>query len=385
MTAPIFLHDFTVACALGANAEEVARNLLAANPRGLDTSATLIDGRVTTVGPLGFEPQSRLPARTRSNRLVGHLLDPLRAAIEARLATHAPERLAIIIGTSTSGMSEGEAALAHRKNTGAWGADFDFRDQELGDPALFAAEAIGARGPAYVISTACTSGAKAIATGARLLRAGLCDTAICGGVDTLCNLTLNGFAALESLAPDRCNPMSVNRRGINIGEGGALFVMTRKDGPFALRGAGESSDAHHISAPEPTGAGAELAIRRALSAGALAPDAIDFVHLHGTATRLNDQAESAAIQRVFGNDTPASSTKPLTGHALGAAGAIQTALCLIAMSEGQMPPHVWDGERDPELAPIRLAAPGERADLRRVLSANYAFGGNNIALLLEAS
>ncbi|MBL8558191.1 MAG: beta-ketoacyl-ACP synthase [Hyphomonadaceae bacterium] len=385
MSARAYIQDFSVACAAGADADAVARAVFSDAPPKLHTTASLVDGRTTTVGPLGFEPGSREAARTRSNRLVGHLLDPLRTTIQQRLATHSADRLGVVIGTSTAGMFEGETALAARKRVGAWAADFSFRDQELSDPANFVAAAVGARGPVYVISTACTSGGKAIAAAARLLAAQLCDTVICGGVDTLCDLTLNGFSALESLSETVCNPFSRNRRGINIGEGGALYVLTRDGGPFALLGAGESSDAHHISAPEPTGAGAEVAIRRALlRAGDAAAD-IDFIHLHGTATRLNDQAESAAIHRVFGDDTPASSTKPLTGHTLGAAGAIQTAICLLALRDGVLPPHLWDGERDPDLPHIRLAEIAERADVRRVLSANYAFGGNNIALVLAAA
>ena len=385
MSAPAFIQDFSVACAAGADADALARAMFSTAPPKLHVTAPLVDGRTTTVGPLGFEPASQTSARTRSNRLVGHLLDPLRPAIEQRLATHAADRLAVVIGTSTAGMFEGEAAIAARKRDGAWGDDFSFRDQELSDPANFIAQAIGARGPTYVISTACTSGGKAIAAAKRLLAADLCDTVICGGVDTLCDLTLNGFSALESLSETVCNPFSRNRRGINIGEGGALYVLTHDDGPYAVVSAGESSDAHHISAPEPTGAGAEIAISRALEKAHIAPDAIDFIHLHGTATRLNDQAESAAIHRVFGDDTPASSTKPMTGHTLGAAGAIQTAICLLAMREGFLPPHLWDGERDAELPHIRLAGIAERADVKRVLSANYAFGGNNIALVLAAT
>jgi len=385
VSARAFIQDFSVACAAGVDADALARAMFSTTPPKLHVTAPLVDGRTTTIGPLGFAPVSTAPARTRSNRLVGHLLDPLRPMVEQRLTMHGADRLGVIIGTSTAGMFEGEAAIAARKRDGAWRDDFSFRDQELSDPANFIAAAIGARGPVYVISTACTSGGKAIAAASRLLAADFCDTVICGGVDTLCGLTLNGFSALESLSEAVCNPFSRNRRGINIGEGGALYVLTRDDGPYALLGAGESSDAHHISAPEPTGAGAEVAIRRALEKARVAPDAIDFIHLHGTATRLNDQAESAAIHRVFGDDTPASSTKPMTGHTLGAAGAIQTAICLLAMREGVLPPHLWDGERDPELPHIRLAGVTERVGVKRVLSANYAFGGNNIALVLAAA
>jgi 3-oxoacyl-[acyl-carrier-protein] synthase-1 len=213
----------------------------------------------------------------------------------------------------------------------------------------------------------------------------LCDAVLCGGVDSLCDLTLNGFAALDALSDAPCNPMSVNRNGLNLGEGGALFLLTRDDGPFRLAGWGESVDGHHMSAPDPHGKGADTAMRTALAMAQTTSDSIDFAHLHGTATKLNDLMEAAVVDRVFGLETPCASTKPLTGHTLGAAGAVQLALCMLAMESAQLPPHLWDGERDPDLAPIRLAKPGEEARLKRILSASYAFGGNNSALVLAAA
>ncbi len=221
--------------------------------------------------------------------------------------------------------------------------------------------------------------------GARLLQAGLCDAVLCGGADSLCGLTLNGFAALDALAETPSNPMSVNRKGLNIGEGCALFVLTREPGPHRLAGWGASADGHHMSAPDPTGAGAEKAMRSALAVAQLEAAAIDFVHLHGTATKLNDQMEASVTQCLFGSETACASTKPLTGHTLGAAGAVQAALCLLAMEHGRLPPHLWDGARDPELAALRLPAPGERASVSRIVSASYAFGGNNAALVLAAA
>ena len=242
------------------------------------------------------------------------------------------------------------------------------------------------RGPAYGISTACSSGAKALASAARLIQAGLCDVAVAGGIDALCPLTLNGFAALESLSEKVCNPFSVNRRGINLGEGGALFVLSSKPSPIRLAGWGESADAHHISAPDPEGKGAEAAMRQALMRAACEAGDIGYVNLHGTATKLNDLMEARAISRVFGSEVPCSSTKPMTGHMLGAAGACEAAFTLMALEAGRLPAHVWDGEWDQELPPIRLVArSGEASDVRRAMSCSYAFGGNNIALVLEAA
>jgi 3-oxoacyl-[acyl-carrier-protein] synthase-1 len=208
---------------------------------------------------------------------------------------------------------------------------------------------------------------------------------LCGGADTLCDLTLNGFAALDSLSSTPCNPMSVNRNGLNLGEGAGLFLLTRAPGPYRITGWGGSADGHHMSAPDPEGKGAMAAMAGALAMAKLEPRAIDFIHLHGTATPLNDRMEAGVVGAMFGLDTPCVSTKPLTGHTLGAAGAVQAALCLLAMERGKLPPHVWDGARDPELPAIRLAGVGEAARLSRILSASYAFGGNNATLVLEVA
>jgi 3-oxoacyl-[acyl-carrier-protein] synthase-1 len=383
--AAVYIHDLAVACPLGASAAEVRAKLFAPAPPPVSDAATLIDGRVVPVGRLPFEPPAVAGARTRSNRLLAHLLAELAPAVEGTIEDCGPDRIGVVIGTSTSGMAEAEMALDCRLRAGAWPVGFRLADQELGDPARFAAERLGLDGPAYTVSTACTSGAKALASAARLIEAGLCDAAVCGGLDTLCGLTLNGFAALEAVADEVCNPFSRNRKGITIGEGGALFVLSRAPGPVRLSGIGESSDAHHINAPDPSGAGPEIALRQALAAVQLAPAALDYLHLHGTGTRLNDRMEAELVHRLAGDQLPCSSTKPLTGHMLGAAGAAQAAFCIMALDANRAPPHLWDGAADPALPPLRLVAPGERPDrpIERVMSVSYAFGGNNIALVLE--
>ena len=384
MSGDIYIAGFSVACALGMDNAAVAANLFAATPPRIGDTAQLGDGRAVPVGRLPGALDGAEGA-TRTNRIVAHCLAPLRDTIAAAKARYGSERVGVVIGTSTSGIGEGGAALAEKLERGQFPATFSLAHQQLGDSARFAALLCGLTGPYYVVSTACTSGARALAAGARLIRAGMCDAVVCGGADSLCDLTLNGFAALDSLSDAACNPMSVNRKGLNLGEGGALFLLTRHEGPFRLAGCGESVDGHHMSAPDPEGKGAEAAMRGALTMAGVARDGVDFAHLHGTATRLNDQMEAAVVERVLGLETPCASTKALTGHTLGAAGAVQAALCLMAMQRGRLPPHVWDGERDPELAQIRLSAPGERAPLKRILSASYAFGGNNAALLLAAA
>ena len=292
--------------------------------------------------------------------------------------------MAVIVGTCTSGVGEGGLALSSFVQTGRWPKGFRYRVQELGDTADHVAERIGARGPVFGISTACTSGAKALASAARMIRAGLCDVAVAGGIDVLCDLTLNGFAVLDFVSDSVCNPFSVHRRGINLGDGGALFLVSKVPSSIRLAGWGESADAHHISAPDPEGMGAEEAMRRALDSAERKPGEIGYLNLHGTATKLNDLMEARAVSRAFGPDLACKPTKPMTGHMLGAAGACEAAFTIMALQGGRLPAHVWDGAYDPEMPRIRLVARnGEDTDARRAMSCSYAFGGNNIALVLE--
>jgi 3-oxoacyl-[acyl-carrier-protein] synthase-1 len=206
---------------------------------------------------------------------------------------------------------------------------------------------------------------------------------LCGGVDTLCGLTLNGFAALEAISRGPCLPFSRNRSGISLGEGGALFLLDGQPGALRLAGWGESCDAYHFSAPDPEGTGAELAIRMALSAAGIAAGDIGYINLHGTGTPLNDRAEALVTDRLFGADVACGSTKGMTGHMLGAAGACEAAFVAIGLQRRTLPPHLWDGVADPELPPISLVQDaGQHCDSRHMMTCSYAFGGNNCALVL---
>ncbi len=391
---PVFLNELGICCALGRDAGSVAANLFAADaPRGVAATESVTPGRPLALGLVdGALPDlGALPVALhgRNNALAALALAPIRAAVEAAIARHGAHRVAIVLGTSTSGVGESERAHRHHLAGGQWPAGFHYSQQEMGMPARFLAEQLGTRGPAHVISTACSSSAKALASGARLLNAGLADAVIAGGVDSICEFTIAGFSALGSVSEARCNPFSRHRNGINIGEGAALFLMTREPGAVRLAGWGESSDAHHMSAPEPEGHGPERALREALRRAGLAPADVGYVNLHGTATPQNDAMEAAVLHRVFGADTPASSTKPLTGHTLGAAGAVEAALCWLALARNPgrvLPPHWWDGEQDPALPSLNLVAPGSRASapLTHVLSQSFAFGGSNAALVLGA-
>ncbi|HVY25424.1 MAG TPA: beta-ketoacyl-[acyl-carrier-protein] synthase family protein [Polyangiaceae bacterium] len=382
-----------IACALGTDAQAVLSRLVAGSTAGMIATDRYSPGRTLTVGPVQVELPSIAHAppqlRSRNNQLLLQALLPLRSAIAKAKQRYGAGRIAVVLGTSTSGVAEAEAAYLGRGEDGSFPAAFDYRQMEVGNPSEFVATELGLSGPAMTISTACSSSAKALLTGRRLLRQGLCDAAIVGGADTLSRFTVSGFGALEAVSPERCNPMSKNRKGINIGEGAALFLMTAEGGPVRLRGGGSSVDAHHVSAPDPTGNGAEDAMRAALSDARLEPAAIDYVNLHGTATPHNDAMESKAVERVFGSGVSMSSTKPLTGHTLGAAGAIEAAFCWLLLGREnaaqRLPPHVYDGEFDPELPPLSLVKAEQRAErLSRIMSVSFGFFGNNAALILEA-
>jgi 3-oxoacyl-[acyl-carrier-protein] synthase I len=392
--ARVYLNELGIVCALGQGRAQVRQALFAADaPHGVAISDAVTPGRPIAIGrvgpPLPEMRQRPLPLRGRNNALLAAAFVQIRDAAEQAIARYGAERVAVVLGTSTSGIGEAEHALPQWQDDAQWPAGFHYSQQEIGAPSRFLVDESGARGPAWTISTACSSSAKALASAARLLRAGIVDAVIAGGADSLCRFTIEGFTALESVSPARCNPFSRNRNGINIGEGAALFLMTREPGPVHLAGWGETSDAHHISAPEPRGTGAVAAIRQALARAGVAAAQLDYVNLHGTATRQNDAMESVAVMAVFGAELPVSSTKPLTGHTLGAAGAIEAGLCWLSMVDNPgalLPPHWWDGEADPELPSLRFVRPGERAARppRHVLSQSFAFGGSNAALLFGA-
>ncbi len=390
MNRPVFLNELGIVCAPALGKEAVREALFRDAPSGVAPSdafsdRTLYVGRVTA--PLEDTDVLPPPLRSRNNALLLTALAEIRPAVDAAIARYGRERVGVVLGTSTSGIGESEVAMADFVAQGALPASFHLSQQELGSPAMALSGLLGLAGPAMVVSTACSSSAKALASAARLLRAGACDAVIAGGADSLCKFTVAGFSSLASVSEARCNPMSVHRRGINIGEGSALFLMTREPGPVRLAGWGESSDAHHISAPEPSGRGAVAAMKAALERAGIGPSEVDYVNLHGTATPQNDAMESRAVDALLGGSVAVSSTKPLTGHTLGAAGAIEAAFCWLALTDnetGRLPPHWWDGEPDPELPRLTLISPGQTLGrpLRYTLSNSFAFGGSNAALVL---
>lgn len=389
----VYVHALGIVNALGNDVASVRHGLYKGSTSGMQVRDDFIPGRAVHVGAVHAELppiEAQWPEyNSRNNRILSAAIGQIRPQLDAAIDKYGALRVGIVLGTGTSGITEGEQAYAHFLSHGAFPAGYDYRQQEISGPSEYLRHALSVRGPAWTVSTACTSSAKALASARRLLHAGVCDAVVSGGVDSLCRLTLNGFAALESVARGLCNPFSRNRDGINIGEGAAVFLLSREPGPVCVLGVGESSDAWHISAPDPQGRGAELAMRAALAEAGVNAAAVDYLNLHGTATVQNDLVESHAVARVFGSDTPCSSTKPLVGHMLGAAGATELAFCWLLLTEPKaapLPPQVWDGAADPALAKLRLTRTADAAQHCRIAASNsFAFGGSNICVLLGRS
>ncbi|HEY9040952.1 MAG TPA: beta-ketoacyl-[acyl-carrier-protein] synthase family protein [Rheinheimera sp.] len=388
---PTTLTALGICCALGQSKQQVWQNAISASRAGMQWRSDLLQsGDAVVVGQVaGQLPDlSAWPAQfqSRNNQLAALAYQQIAAEVAALRQQMGSDRIAVIIGSSTSGIAEGEQAMQHYVQQQRFPAGFHYQMQEMIAPAEFIAQLANVSGPCYAISTACSSSARALMSARNLLLADLADAVIVGGVDSLCRLTLNGFKALESVSAGFCQPFSANRDGINIGEGAALFVMQKHQPGIALLGAAASSDAHHMSAPHPQGRGAVDAILRACEDAAIKPAQLDYINLHGTATPLNDSMESQALVQLALTQVAASSSKAMTGHTLGAAGAIEAALCWLTLSpynsDNHLIPHCWDEQQDPDLPALQLVQPKQRHKVTYCLSNSFAFGGNNVALIL---
>lgn len=398
---PAWLGRPGVVCALGTGIDEVAARLYAGDTSGMVASGDWIPGRTTMLGNYtGALPD--IPAyiaprhHSRNNRLLLAAAQQIEPALRRTVERYGKHRVGIVLGTSTSGINDNAPAFKPLREANTWPAEYDYRRQVLSAPSAFLAEWLGSAGPTQTISTACTSSARALLSARTWLRMGLCDAVVCGGADTLCRLTINGFASLGAISGTLCRPFSATRSGISIGEAGVLFLMEREkpaEDAVALLGGGASSDAWHMSSPEPSGLGARLAMQAALREAGLQAGDIGWINLHGTGTELNDAMESLAMDAIFPRGSvPCASTKPMTGHTLGAAGALEAAIAWATLvpgnAMGALPPHIWDGQADPALPRLDFSgdehcyAPGKR---RIAMSNSFAFGGNNASLILGAA
>jgi len=324
---------------------------------------------------------------SRNNRLamLGLVADNFEAAAAAARTRYGAHRIAVIIGTSTSGILETEQAYRQRNAQGKLPGNFNYRTtHENYSVANFVRRYLALQGPALTISTACSSSAKVFASASRLIANGLCDAAVVGGVDSLCMTTLYGFSSLEIVSTTPCRPADAQRSGISIGEAAGFALLEKskgQDDSVCLLGYGESSDAYHMSSPHPEGAGANLAMSRALQRSGLEPAQIDYINLHGTATRANDSAEDLAVSGLFGSNTPCSSTKGWTGHTLGAAGITEAVIACLCLREGLIPASLNTTTVDPDFS-MNVLLENRCLPVQRVLSNSFGFGGNNASIIL---
>jgi len=386
---PLALSAFTVTSALGAG-QAATLGALQAQRSGLAPlrfealPLATWTGEVDGVDAVAL-PDALAAFDCRNNRLAWLALqhDGLLERVAAARARWGTQRVGVFLGTSTSGLLQTEHAYRRRGPDGALPADFDYgATQNSFSLADFVGRALALNGPRWVVSTACSSSAKVFGNAERLIRAGLIDAAVVGGVDSLCLTTLYGFNALELLSGTICRPWDASRNGLSIGEA-AAFALLERDcaAPQGwLLGVGESNDGYHMSTPHPEGAGAIAAMRAALADAGLQPADIDYINLHGTATPSNDAAEDRAVASVFGSDTPCSSTKGATGHTLGAAGGVEAAIALLSIRHGLMPGGLNTEQIDPALRLNYLRA-NRAAPVRRVLSNSFGFGGSNASLV----
>ncbi|MBU1236691.1 MAG: beta-ketoacyl-[acyl-carrier-protein] synthase family protein [Gammaproteobacteria bacterium] len=347
------------------------------------------------IGEVPGVDEVKLPAALarhdcRNNRLalLGLEADGFADAVRAAVGRYGKRRIGVILGTSTSGILQMELAYRRRDaTTGALPDDFIYETTHNAySVAGFTRELFGIEGPAVVVSTACSSSAKVFAAASRMMACGLIDAALVGGVDSLCLTTLYGFNSLELTAPSPCRPYDAHRHGISIGEGAGFALLERATASLdadavLLLGAGESSDAFHMSSPHPEGLGARLAMERALADADLTPADIDYINLHGTATPANDAAEGKAVAALFGTSVPCSSTKGATGHTLGAAGAVEVAACALALRHGFLPGSANTETLDPAI-PLDYLLATRHGEVRRTLTNSFGFGGSNCSLVL---
>ena len=388
-----------------------AYTLVTANGRGVGPIFQALRGRRTGLKPCDFEDVAlkthigRVEGLEdfsldhelgqfdcRNNRLawLGLQQDGFTVAVAEAKQRYGADRIAVVMGTSTSGILETEHAYRQRDasigSLPPWYTSRYRYTHNMYSLGHFVRTCLGLQGPAMVISTACSSSAKVFATAARLLQSGLCDAAIVGGVDSLCLTTLYGFSALQLLSASPCRPCDEDRDGLSLGEAAGFALLESKErvgrrGAVALLGYGESADGYHMSHPHPEGAGAIRAIKDSLNRAGLKPEDIEYINLHGTATRANDSVEDRAVYSIFGARPACSSTKGWTGHTLGAAGITEAVICALCLTHGLIPGTLHCTRVDPSLN-SRILRDHQIGSIGRVVSNIFGFGGNNCSLVL---
>jgi 3-oxoacyl-[acyl-carrier-protein] synthase I len=384
---PVGISAYTLSTAIGAGRAAHARALQAGSGglRKLSFDTNTLDCWLGEVADFNVPLTGSLALMDcRNNRLAEFALqqDGFEQAVTACRTRVGTQRIGTFIGTSTSGVHHTELAYRARDPDSNVLPDWfkQRHTQNIYSVADFVAQRLGLRGPAFAISTACSSSAKVFAAASRAIAAGVCDAAVVGGVDSLCLTTLYGFNSLQLVSADICRPADSARTGISIGEAGGFALLEPETGGLRLLGYGETSDAFHMSSPDPEGRGAAASMRAALDSAGLTARQVDYINLHGTGTVANDSSESRAVCTVFGESTPCSSTKGWTGHTLGAAGIVESAICLLSLEAQLMPRSLNTRIKDPAIG-ANILLENRAAPLRRVLSNSFGFGGSNCSLI----
>lgn len=353
---------------------------------GLDFDTWL--GRVAGLDTQGIE-DTLSEYDCRNNRLARLALDTdgFRQAVEDAKSRYGCQRIGVFLGTSTSGIAETEHAYCRRDEEGALPPDYDLmHTHNVASLVAYTRASLGLTGPGICLSTACSSSAKVFAVAQRHINAGICDAAVVGGVDSLCLTTLYGFNSLQLVSAKPCSPWDAGRDGINIGEAAGFALLEAEQGQdsIVLQGYGESSDAYHMSTPHPEGAGARLAMEKALQQAGLKPGEIGYINLHGTATPSNDAAEDSAVRALFGTNIACSSTKGWTGHTLGAAGITEALIATLVIEHDLLPASLNLVNQDNKLE-VKLLRDNQQKSVNYVMSNSFGFGGSNCSLILARS
>jgi len=390
MKKKIYLSAPALVCCAGLNRNELYESCLSGYQGGLVMHELSGTGKQFPVGLICADiPEVNLPqpltyaGKIKIIRIINAALDQLTSVVEKAIAQYGPNRIGVCLGSCDIGS---EAVFL---------AQNIFENYSLFQSASFSAEFIarkfGICGPAFTVATACASGANAIMRGAELIQAGHCDAVIAGGADVVTGIVFAGFHSLEALSDSLSNPFSKNRKGINLGEGAAFFLLeSEKNSGVELLGAGESVDAYHMTTPGTDGAGPIKAMKAALLDAGISSEQVGYVNCHGTGTVLNDKAEALAMKTVFGGIVPASSTKPIMGHTLGAAGALEAAICWMVLEEKRgLPVHCWDGVKDEDVPFSPIGSSDQEHTVNAApsicMSNSFGFGGCNVSLILGNS
>ena len=389
----LYLNDLGIINCIACSKEEMAQALLRNSSDTLMRQTSLISRKKSYFGHIKARlpkvPKSLSEYDCRNNQLLLFAYQQIQDVVKRLRQQYGSHRIGIVLSTSTAGIKEGEDAYKHYKETGHYPKDYNYKKQELGQLALFLAKFSNITGPAYTISTACTSSAKTFISAKRLISSNICDAVIVGGCDSFCQFAINGFDALDSLSTGICQPFSKHRDGINIGEGAALFILSKNKSTVAFLGYGESSDGYHITAPDPTGIGASIAIKQALANATLSENNIGYVNLHGTATLKNDEMENMAMQQYFPSAPPCSSIKHLIGHTLGAASAQELAACWLLLQAQYNPQKHLPIQaptarftKDDKLGHLNVITDKTSFTQSNFMSNSHAFGGSNVSLII---